>query len=260
MNDRVRDWMTRDPDCVREDVSALDAFDRMVDRGIRHLPVVDSERRVIGILSVDDLRGALPFEVSMLRPIGVEERREAEGYRVSDAMTWAPQTSRSDDALAQAARAMAEHRIGCLPVVDECGRLEGILSETDALRALYAPPQRESVRPPPAGGADAMIDSLFAERERIFEQLANWRHAERRLPADPNGEPGDGGERGDPVRARASRRLRAIDEALERTRSGRFGICERCQGRIPATRLRALPEATLCVRCARVAARASGGP
>jgi RNA polymerase-binding transcription factor DksA len=57
----------------------------------------------------------------------------------------------------------------------------------------------------------------------------------------------------EPLSARAARRLRAIELALERAQHGRFGICERCQGRIPVTRLRAVPEATQCIRCARTA-------
>ena len=57
------------------------------------------------------------------------------GYRVSDAMSWAPRTVRSSDTLETAARHLAEHRIGCLPVVDD-GRLVGLLSETDALLGL----------------------------------------------------------------------------------------------------------------------------
>ena len=268
MGDRVRDWMTTNPASMREDASALEALDVMVDRGIRHLPVVDSGEQVIGVLSIDDLRGALPLDVSITRPLPPLERYEAQDYRVSDAMTWAPQTARAGDALEAAADRLAEHRIGCLPVVDEHGRLEGILSETDALRALGA--RRRSSAPPtsraaPPHGPDGVVDALWSERERLVERLARWQDAEGPSSDGLAGEPADSAERaadvaaaGDHERigARASRRLRAIERALERAQQGRFGICERCQGRIPPTRLRALPEATLCVRCARTSAQA----
>ncbi len=265
MTSRVRDWMTPDPVAVAEDAAALEAFDRMVDRGIRHLPVIDAQRRVIGILSIDDLRGAFPFEVSAVRPLAPEERDQALDYRVSDVMTWAPRTTTADLSLEEAARTLAEHRIGCLPVVDAEERLTGILSETDALRALDALLRREPPPPKPAGAGEGLVEALWAERERLVEQLAKWQDTERVLSADIGDEPRDRAERAtdergvadlEPLTARAARRLRAIERALEAAEHGRLGICERCQGRIPATRLRALPEATLCVRCARTAAEA----
>lgn len=269
MADRVGNWMTRDPISVREDVSALEAFDRMVDAGIRHLPVVDGGRRVVGIVSIDDLRAAFPFDVSTVRPFGPNERDAAQDYRVSDAMTWAPQTARASDPLEEAVHRLAEFRIGCLPVVDEDERLEGILSETDALHALEASLRKAG---PPADAREKhrsgeLVDALWAERERLVEQMAKWQDAERVLSADLHDEPRDRAERGsderdvaglDRLSERASRRLRAIERALERVEEGRFGFCERCQGRIPANRLRALPQATLCMRCARTAARADG--
>jgi len=271
MRDRIRDWMSCDPFSVREAVSALEALDEMIERGIRHLPVVDATRRVIGILTIDDLRAALPFEVAAERPLGPMERHDAREYRVSDAMTWAPQTARASDSLEEAAQRLADHRIGCLPVVDEDERLEGIFTETDALHALSArlhgpaPPARAA----PPHGSDALVDALWAEHERLVEQLAKWQAAERAIAANLRDEPRDSGDcaieapgSADPkgLAKRASGRLRAIEGALRRAEQGRLGICEQCQGRIPATRLRALPEATLCVRCARTTAQARGRP
>ena len=253
MRSQVQDWMTPDPVSVRDALSALEAFDLMVEHAIRHLPVIEGpSERVIGIVSIDDLRAAFPFEVSLKRPIGVTERMDVRDLRVSDVMTWVPQTVRPESALAGAAGILADHRIGCLPVVDEKDRLVGILSETDALRALDA-----SMRAAPAAvehRSDGLVDALQGERERIVEQLAKWQHSE------VHDEPRDSGDRAadqhavaelESLSERAALRLRAIDDALERAEHGRFGICQRCQGRIPATRLRAIPETALCVRCAR---------
>jgi acetoin utilization protein AcuB len=261
MGEQVRDWMTGKPFTVNEGLAAIEALDLMVDLGIRHLPVLGSRGRVIGILSIDDLRGAFPFDVSTKRPVTALERSQLLDYRVSDAMTWAPQLAHPDDSLEQAARLLSQHRIGCLPVVDADEQLVGILSETDALRALGALLRREA----PAAGArasdtDNLVDALCAEHGRLLEQLAKWQDAERALSADLHDEPRDSADRASdelavaalaPISALAARRLRAIEIALERAQQGRFGICERCQNRIPATRLRAVPEATLCMRCAR---------
>ena len=53
MEPTVKPWMTGDPVSVEPDASALEALDLMVDRGIRHLPVLDAQRRVVGVLAVD---------------------------------------------------------------------------------------------------------------------------------------------------------------------------------------------------------------
>jgi CBS domain-containing protein len=264
MVNQVRDWMTFKPVAVREDGAALEALDQMVERGIRHLPVVDVGNHVIGVLSIDDLRAAFPFDVSWTRPIDPLDRDQTRDLRVSDAMTWAPFTVHPETTLEHAARVLSEHRIGCLPVVDARYQLVGILSETDALHALDALLRSGTTPPPPrrTEDPDSVLDELWAERGRLVEQIAKWRETERAL-LDEAHDPGDLADRAtetnaiatlEPLSARAERRLRAIELAIERAEHGRLGICERCQGRIPRTRLRAIPEATLCVRCARTAA------
>jgi CBS domain-containing protein len=50
----VSDWMTRDPVCVGPDTSVDDALGLMLQRGFRHLPVMEGER-VVGMVSIRDL-------------------------------------------------------------------------------------------------------------------------------------------------------------------------------------------------------------
>jgi len=54
MVNQVRDWMTFKPVAVREEGSALEALDQMVEQGIRHLPVVE-EGRLYGMISAGDI-------------------------------------------------------------------------------------------------------------------------------------------------------------------------------------------------------------
>ena len=56
-----------------------------------------------------------------------------------------------------------------------------------------------------------------------------------------------------------SRELAHIENALERMRGGDFGLCERCNSRIPMARLNALPYATCCIECQREMERESEG-
>ena len=55
-----------------------------------------------------------------------------------------------------------------------------------------------------------------------------------------------------------SRELTRIEYALERMRSGQFGVCEGCNTPIPMARLNALPYAVLCIKCQRDAERQGG--
>lgn len=55
-----------------------------------------------------------------------------------------------------------------------------------------------------------------------------------------------------------SRELAHIENALERMKAGKYGLCEVCGGKIPMVRLHALPYATMCIECQRDLERAGG--
>lgn len=258
----VKACMSGDPVSIEADASALEALDCMMDRGIRHLPVLDAGRRVIGVLSIDDLRAALPLPVGLRSPLGPEERKLVADWRVGEIMTHAPVTVRSGTPLAEAAERMADKRIGCLPVVDAEGRLEGLLSETDVLHALASTMFTNRVRGRRGAKAelDGLVEDLARERAEITERLAGFREAERVLSPAADEAPRDQPERAAELRdlhltetleGFATRRLAAIDHALDQARRGRLDRCERCGGAIPLPRLRALPSTTLCIACAR---------
>lgn len=269
MDASVKIWMSGDPVSISPDASALEAFERMLERGIRHLPVVapddgsrsgGSRSAVVGVLSIDDLRAALPFEISLQHGMAPANRERAREWRVGEIMTHAPETVDLDASLAEAAERMAEHRIGCLPVVDESGHLAGLLSETDVLWALASAlrPGRRGARER-ASELPAFVAELERERERIRARLAERMAGEQALAAVVREEPLDEAERGadlTDVRTAttldelAVQRMAAIDHALDRAAEGVLGRCERCGGAIPIPRLRALPGTTVCVACA----------
>ena len=97
---------------------------------IRHLPVMEGTE-VVGILSQRDLfRSALGAALAF----GIQRPQEIlRMLEVGDVMTTPPVTISPEAAVQDAARAMEERRIGCLPVVEN-GRLVGILTDTDILR------------------------------------------------------------------------------------------------------------------------------
>jgi DnaK suppressor protein len=56
-----------------------------------------------------------------------------------------------------------------------------------------------------------------------------------------------------------SRELAHIENALDRMKVGKYGLCEVCGGKIPMVRLNALPYATMCIDCQRESERSGGG-
>lgn len=132
----VKGFMTGAPISIEAEMSALAALDLMIDHAIRHLPVVDGNQRLCGIVSFEDLRAALPIPVSLAAPPGAEARQSSLDVSVGEAMTPSPVTIGADAALDEAVSRMLEGRFGCLPVLDEDGHLEGILTATDLLQAL----------------------------------------------------------------------------------------------------------------------------
>jgi len=61
---KLSEVMTKDPDTLRPEDTAHDALQRMSQRGYRHLPVVDDSGRVVGMVSIRDIYGAVLRELS----------------------------------------------------------------------------------------------------------------------------------------------------------------------------------------------------
>jgi CBS domain-containing protein/RNA polymerase-binding transcription factor DksA len=249
------------PSSVEATASALEALQLMSDHVIRHLPVVDAQRRVVGVLSLNDLRAGLPFSHD-LSELSSEQRRWARRLSVGELMSHAPETASADEPLESAARRMAERGLGCLPVVDAAGQLTGIFTETDAMRALVG--LISAIEEVPADDAAGLEATLRRERWRLRRALERSARTERERTEQRHDEPGDAGDAGElraeeiieePLAALMLQRLAELDHALARAARGQLGICETCAGRIPAGRIRALPGVTQCIACARSAER-----
>jgi CBS domain-containing membrane protein len=130
---RVRDVMTRDPKTLgRNDQLSL-ADDLMQQERIRHLPVLDEDGELVGIVSQRDL-----FRGALARALGYGEtaqRRMLGMLVVKEVMSTQLVTVGPDAPIADAARTMVDRKIGCLPVV-EGGKLVGILTESDFVEVL----------------------------------------------------------------------------------------------------------------------------
>ena len=128
---RVRDLMTSEVTTLRRNDQLSIADDVMRLGRIRHLPVLDEDEQVVGIVSQRDLfRGALARALGY----GAHAQQKLLGQLlVKEVMTNDPITISPDAPLAEAARLMLDQKIGALVVI-ESGRLAGILTESDFVR------------------------------------------------------------------------------------------------------------------------------
>ncbi len=145
------DIMNADVPSVSPDDDARKAIDLLAQTDMGAIPVVDEDRRVIGIVSESDLvlsdeesdlhlphylniMGGIVFVGSMK---GFEERLDkAFATKVSELMTPDPVVARDYEAADRVAKKIADSHHNHLPVVDADGRLAGMVTRADALAAL----------------------------------------------------------------------------------------------------------------------------
>ena len=125
--------MARKVVTITQDTGIREAFFLMRENRIRHLPVVDNEQNLIGIISDRELR----------RPNWVDEALDIshvyyldDNMLVRDVMIKNVHVLHTYDSLSKAVKLLLGNRIGAAPVLDKPGNLVGMISAVDLLRAL----------------------------------------------------------------------------------------------------------------------------
>lgn len=133
----VRDVMNPSPLTVRSNTVLTDALAVMVEHNVRHLPVVDDETRLIGMLSDRDVRTAVGDPLAALYE---DDFGPAAAVTVEDVMSELPVISvRADEPIEVLTWGFVDRRVGAVPVVDQEQRVIGIVSYVDVLhRSLKA--------------------------------------------------------------------------------------------------------------------------
>ncbi len=131
---KIKDWITREVVTISPEASVKEAFMLLKSMGIRHLPVVKNGV-LKGIVTDRDLRRP---KLSDVFKSWDQLYRINEEIQVEDIMTSPALTIPEDATIQEAAKIMAKKRIGALPVTDKKGKLDGIVSESDILRAFAA--------------------------------------------------------------------------------------------------------------------------
>jgi len=147
---KASDVMVRDVITVGPDDDVAVAAKLLVDHDISALPVVDRDRRVIGILSEADLLRREELGTEKQRPWWLEavtpasvlamEYSRAHGEKVAELMSRKVVTASADASLSEIATLLERHRIKRVPIVEQ-DRLVGVVSRTNLIQALASSPR-----------------------------------------------------------------------------------------------------------------------
>ena len=132
----LKDIMVKDPRYIEINETLSKAWDMFRAFDIRHLPVVDSKKILKGIITERDL-----FRIASPRKADDGEyvyynRSELDNYILAQMMTKDVYSLHQDDSLGKAIDLMMSHKYGCIPVVDDKKRLQGIITLIDVLKAV----------------------------------------------------------------------------------------------------------------------------
>lgn len=163
----VKDCMTRHPILISPDTPASEAQKVMTENSIRHLPVTGGGKRLEGLIT----RQCFALEPDVLASLDVWDiTRTLSGLSVKNIMVKGDKvyTITSQKTVERAARLMNEHKIGCLPVLEDGKVVEGIITESDildALQEMLGMPEagiRVTVRMPDRPGEFAKLSDALA--------------------------------------------------------------------------------------------------
>jgi CBS domain-containing protein len=149
MSKIVADVMSRDPILVRPQTPLKEAIQILAEKRISGLPVIDDSGKLVGIISETDLMwqetGVTPpayimilDSVIYLQNPGTYERdlHKALGQTVGEVMSKNPVAISPDKSLREAAQLIQNHKVQRLPVLDNGGKVIGILTRGDIIRAM----------------------------------------------------------------------------------------------------------------------------
>ncbi len=161
----VRDRMTPDPVTITTDTSLKEALELVRSKSFRHLPVLDENGKLVGVVTEKSLVYASPTPATTLSVFEVDyilSRTKIGQITQGQVIIVEP-----DLPIEEAARIMVDRHIGCLPVVED-DKLVGIISDTDIFRAFVEgmggghPSLRITVVVPEEVGSLAQITSRAA--------------------------------------------------------------------------------------------------
>jgi acetoin utilization protein AcuB len=162
----VKDRMSPDPVCGSPDMAITDAQELMGTKGFRHLPIVDENKNLVGLLTRSSVRSVLPSDVSNFSRFEISYTLSK--IKIKSVMVKEVVTIEADTPIEDAASIMAEKKLGCLPVMSE-GSLVGMITGEDIFTAMTSllgarnPGIRITVQQPDQSGLIAKMTTAIAE-------------------------------------------------------------------------------------------------
>ncbi|MCS6993676.1 MAG: DUF190 domain-containing protein [Anaerolineales bacterium] len=162
----VQEVMTREVVTLSPHMSVAEAWQKMLETLIKAMPVVDENGQVLGMLTDEDLleRAGVQQRLSVAERLEDDflseelARLQQSALQVADVMSRPPITASAHEPLGTAAVRMARAGIKRMPVLDEQGKLTGVLSRVDILRLLTEKPAAKWAAPP--GAAQTVRDVM----------------------------------------------------------------------------------------------------
>jgi CBS domain-containing protein len=179
----VSEVMTRKVITLTDTMPVAEAWERMFKHLLKALPVLNKRGEVVGMLTDEDLLDRANLE----QHFSIAERLDKQTLeteftalrqstlKVADVMTSPAITVFGSEPLGAAAVRMAEHGIKRLPVLDESGKLIGVLSRVDVLKQVMSEEAKKRVAKAPFGAVHTLGDIMLSEIPTIHEdaQLAD---------------------------------------------------------------------------------------
>jgi acetoin utilization protein AcuB len=126
--------MKTDVVCAGMDIALSKAIELCEDKRIRHLPIIDESRQLVGLVTDRDLRYYISPRVGTIS----ENRADRESLErpIHLIMIRKVVVASADTPLWEAAQLMLDNRVGCLPVINLGRQVVGILTTTDLIRYI----------------------------------------------------------------------------------------------------------------------------
>lgn len=164
----VRDYMTRHPVMAEPSMSIVQAQGIMAETQVRHLPVVETGKRLVGLVTRQTMR-IPPTELASLNVW--EITRFLSNLKLEDVMVKRANvvTTQPDVALEEAAQIMIANKVGCLPVLQD-NVVIGIITEIDMMAQLAdllggnVPGVRATIRMPNRKGELAKVTGAISQQ------------------------------------------------------------------------------------------------
>ena len=132
---KVSDLMSTDVFTLSKDDTLKSLHEVFDHKKIRHVPIVDDNRQVVGLVSQRDFLDHAMSKLIRIRKDDVDTMYSQ--IRISEVMAKKVMTVSPGTPLSVAGASMLEHKYGCLPVIEN-DRLVGIITESDFVKAFVS--------------------------------------------------------------------------------------------------------------------------